>query len=104
MKNLAIYQILENQNFLNHDVSMSQLVLESEIITVKSETFIEPLSSREQGILDLIDLGLSNQNISERLSISISTVKGHIQNIFGKLQVQRRTEAVARARALKLIL
>ncbi len=64
---------------------------------------IESLSRRELSILDLIAQGLSNRNISERLAIALSTVKGHIQNIFGKLQVQRRTEAVARARELKVI-
>jgi len=48
-------------------------------------------------ILQLIDQGLSNGEISERLFLALSTVKGHNQAIFAKLQVQRRTEAVARA-------
>jgi LuxR family maltose regulon positive regulatory protein len=47
--------------------------------------------------------GLSNQEISERLFLALSTVKGHNQSIFGKLQVQRRTEAIARARELGLL-
>jgi LuxR family transcriptional regulator, maltose regulon positive regulatory protein len=47
--------------------------------------------------------GRSNQEISERLFLALSTVKGHNQNIFGKLQVQRRTEAVVRARELGLL-
>jgi len=64
---------------------------------------LEPLSKREREILGLIGQGLSNQEISERLFLALSTVKGHNQNIFGKLQVQRRTEALARARELKLI-
>nr|HMQ55528.1 LuxR C-terminal-related transcriptional regulator [Anaerolineae bacterium] len=45
----------------------------------------------------------SNQEICERLVLALSTVKGHNRVIFGKLQVQRRTEAVARARALGLL-
>ena len=58
---------------------------------------------REVEVLQLIAQGLSNQEISERLVLALGTVKGHNQNIFGKLQVQRRTEAVARARALGLL-
>jgi LuxR family maltose regulon positive regulatory protein len=62
----------------------------------------EPLSHRETEILQLMAQGLSNREISERLFLALSTVKGHNQTIFGKLQVQRRTEAVARARELGL--
>ena len=51
----------------------------------------------------LIAQGLSNQEISERLVLALETVKGHNKKIFGKLQVQRRTEAVARAHALGLL-
>jgi LuxR family maltose regulon positive regulatory protein len=47
--------------------------------------------------------GLSNQEISERLFLALDTVKGHNRKIFDKLQVQRRTEAVARARELGLL-
>jgi LuxR family maltose regulon positive regulatory protein len=63
----------------------------------------EPLSHRELEILQLMAQGLSNRAISERLFLAVSTVKGHNQIIFGKLRVQRRTEAVARARALGLV-
>jgi LuxR family maltose regulon positive regulatory protein len=63
----------------------------------------EPLSHRESEILQLMTEGLSNRVISERLFLAVSTVKGHNQAIFGKLQVQRRTEAVARARELGLV-
>ena len=67
------------------------------------QVLIEPLSPRELEILHLMAAGLSNQEISERLFLALSTVKGHNQNIFGKLQVQRRTEAIARARELGLL-
>jgi LuxR family maltose regulon positive regulatory protein len=63
----------------------------------------EPLSPRELEVLQLMAQGLSNQEISERLVIAVSTVKGHNQRIFGKLLVERRTEAVARARELDLL-
>jgi LuxR family maltose regulon positive regulatory protein len=64
---------------------------------------IEPLSQRELEVLRLMADGLSNGEISERLFVALSTVKGHNQKIFDKLQVQRRTEAVARARDLGLL-
>ena len=60
-------------------------------------------SDRELEILRLIQEGHSNQNIGELLFVSLSTIKWHNQNIFAKLDVQRRTEAVARAVQLKLL-
>jgi LuxR family maltose regulon positive regulatory protein len=71
--------------------------------TTPTQTLFEPLSPRELEVLHLMARGLSNQEISERLVIAESTVKGHNLNIFGKLQVERRTEAVARARELGLL-
>jgi len=68
-----------------------------------AQSLIEPLSHRELEVLHLIAQGLSNQEICERLFLALDTVKGHNRNIFDKLQVQRRTEAVARARALGLL-
>jgi LuxR family maltose regulon positive regulatory protein len=68
-----------------------------------AQSLIEPLSRREVEVLQLIAQGLSNQEISERLVLALETVKGHNKKIFGKLQVQRRTEAVARARELGLL-
>ena len=68
-----------------------------------AQPLIEPLSPRELEVLHLMAQGLSNQDICERLFLALSTVKGHNRTIFGKLQVQRRTEAVARARALGLL-
>jgi LuxR family transcriptional regulator, maltose regulon positive regulatory protein len=68
-----------------------------------AQPLIEPLSHRELEVLHLMAQGLSNQEMCERLFLALSTVKGHNRNIFGKLQVQRRTEAVARARELGLL-
>ena len=64
---------------------------------------IEPLSQRELEVLRLIAQGLSNREIGERLFLALDTVKGHNRIIFDKLQVQRRTEAVARAHELGLL-
>src|SRR4030095_10079324 len=63
----------------------------------------EPLSQRELEVLQLIAQGLSNDEIGKRLFLALDTVKGHNRKIFDKLQVQRRTEAVARARELGLL-
>ncbi|MDQ5865780.1 MAG: LuxR C-terminal-related transcriptional regulator [Chloroflexota bacterium] len=63
----------------------------------------EPLSQRELEVLQLIAQGLSNRDISERLFLALDTVKGHNRKIFDKLQVQSRTEAIARARELGLV-
>ena len=63
----------------------------------------EPLTERDVDVLQLIAEGLSNREIAARLVISLSTVKGHTANIYGKLGVHRRTLAVARARELGLL-
>ncbi|UVE16947.1 LuxR C-terminal-related transcriptional regulator [Pseudomonas sp. LS44] len=63
----------------------------------------ESLSSRELAVLKLIAQGCSNQEISERLFISLHTVKTHARHINSKLGVERRTQAVARAKALGLL-
>jgi LuxR family maltose regulon positive regulatory protein len=68
-----------------------------------ANALIDPLSPREIEILKLITQGLSNQEIGNRLFLALDTVKGHNRRIFEKLQVQRRTEAIARARELGLI-
>jgi LuxR family maltose regulon positive regulatory protein len=67
------------------------------------QPLIEPLSPRELQVLQLIAQGLSNDEIGKRLFLALDTVKGHNRKIFDKLQVQRRTEAVARARELGLL-
>jgi LuxR family maltose regulon positive regulatory protein len=61
---------------------------------------IEPLSGRENEILQLIAAGLTNKEIALKLRISVRTVKFHTGNLFGKLGVKSRTEAIARARTL----
>jgi LuxR family transcriptional regulator, maltose regulon positive regulatory protein len=68
-----------------------------------SPSQIEPLSPRELEVLQLVAQGLSNKEISDRLFVALATVKGHNRVIFSKLQVQRRTEAIARGRELGLL-
>ena len=68
-----------------------------------SQALKEPLSQRELEVLNLIGQGLSNQEIGERLFLALDTIKGHNRRIFDKLDVKRRTEALARARELGLL-
>ena len=68
-----------------------------------AQPLIDPLSQRELKILQLIAQGLSNRDIGERLFLALDTIKGHNRKIFDKLQVQSRTEAIARARELGLL-
>jgi LuxR family maltose regulon positive regulatory protein len=71
--------------------------------TPTTEDLIEPLSDRELEVLCLIDQGLSNSEIAAKLVLSTGTVKVHSHNIFSKLGVSSRTQAVNKARALELI-
>ena len=68
-----------------------------------AQPLAEPLSGRELEVLDLIAQGFTNREIADRLYITVGTVKRHINNIYGKLQVHHRTEAVARARDIGLL-
>jgi LuxR family maltose regulon positive regulatory protein len=74
-----------------------------ETVLKRSDKLIEAITRREQEVLDLIAAGLSNQEIADELVISVATVKRHTVNIYGKLGVNRRTQAVATARALAIL-
>ncbi|QBD83263.1 hypothetical protein EPA93_47800 [Ktedonosporobacter rubrisoli] len=81
----------------------SQQLHNSQAVQVEiTPPLLEDLSPREQEIMRLIIAGYSNREIADQLVIATSTVKTHINVIYGKLQVTRRTQAIARARALQL--
>jgi LuxR family maltose regulon positive regulatory protein len=67
------------------------------------KTITDVLSPRETTIVELIGRGQSNKEMARQLGIAPETVKTHIKNIFLKLGVERRAQAIARARALGLI-
>ncbi len=71
--------------------------------TLKSDLLIEPLSERELEVLRLVAAGKSNLEIATDLVVAVGTVKKHLNTIFGKLNVNSRTLAIARARELDMI-
>jgi DNA-binding CsgD family transcriptional regulator len=87
------------------------LVVEKEVYVTRNENFVLnttlisqlELSKREMEILGLLAQGYSNQEIAARLFISLSTVKSHNQNLFEKLDVKRRIQAIEKAKRLNLI-
>ena len=82
-----LVHVNRNENFVLNELLVSQL----------------GLSKRELEILSLLAQGHSNQEIAAKLFVSLSTVKTHIQNLFEKLDVKRRTQAVEKAKRLNLI-
>jgi LuxR family maltose regulon positive regulatory protein len=73
------------------------------ISRAQESDLIEPLSERELEVLQLIAEGLTNPEIASRLFLSLNTVKAHTRNIYGKLDVHSRTQAVAKAKALGVL-
>jgi LuxR family maltose regulon positive regulatory protein len=69
----------------------------------QNNRLVEPLSERELQVLRLIVAGLSNRQIAQDLVISLGTAKTHIHNIYGKLDVSSRAQAIARAREFNLV-
>jgi LuxR family maltose regulon positive regulatory protein len=65
--------------------------------------FAEPLSEREIEVLRLVVAGLSNREIAQNLVVSLGTAKTHIHNIYSKLEVSNRAQAIARARDFELV-
>ena len=65
---------------------------------------VDPLTSRELEVLEMLAAGRSNQAIAGELVVTLDTVKKHVGHVLGKLGAANRTEAVARARELSLIL
>jgi LuxR family maltose regulon positive regulatory protein len=72
-------------------------------LSTSPSPIVEPLTERERQILQLIAEGLTNKEIARKLVLSVGTVKVHAHNIYGKLQVKSRTEAVARAQEFGLL-
>src|SRR5882672_10834129 len=79
--------VLVNPNFALNDTEINRL----------------GISPRELEVLELISKGLSNQEIADQLFVSVNTVKTHTSNLFMKMDVKRRTQAIQKAKELQLI-
>lgn len=79
------------------DIMATQAIDSEKVLTEMN------ISPREYEVLQLIAQGLSNQEIAERLFLSLNTVKTHTSNVFAKLNVQRRTQAIQKAKNLGLL-
>ena len=87
------------------------IVVEKEIYLPDPANFVRnevelskrKITKRELEVLELMSLGLSNQEIAEKLFVSLNTIKTHTSNLFEKLEVKRRTQAIETAKKLQLI-
>ncbi|HZU02579.1 MAG TPA: LuxR C-terminal-related transcriptional regulator, partial [Ktedonobacteraceae bacterium] len=78
------------------------VAVEYRLSPLRTDPLVEPLTQREREVLQLLADGASNREIADHLVLSVNTVKKHVLNICGKLGVQSRTQAIAKARSLNL--
>lgn len=96
--------VLASSPFALHSQTLAESSAPYEILpTPKAQNLIEPLSERELEVLRLVNAGLSNSEIADKLIVTVGTVKKHLNNIFGKLGASSRTQAIALARMLDLL-
>jgi LuxR family maltose regulon positive regulatory protein len=81
---------------------LSTIPIDKEL-SVNTQILVEPLSDRETDVLHLIAEGYKYKEIAERLVVSINTVRYHTRNVYGKLEVNNRTQAIGRAKELNLL-
>jgi DNA-binding NarL/FixJ family response regulator len=101
LKNTGLVQMIEALSELYNGGSPMSANIARKLVTVFREQEnlvpVETLSNRENEILQLLSKGLLYKEIADQLSISTSTVRQHIHNIYEKLHVQNRTEAINKA-------
>jgi DNA-binding NarL/FixJ family response regulator len=90
----AVRAVAAGQIAMGSDITHKLI---SHLTQAAAAEMVEPLSERELEVLDMVASGATNRAIGRALNISERTVQGHIANIFGKLQVASRTEAVTKA-------
>jgi NarL family two-component system response regulator LiaR len=84
-------------------VEKQVFVTAGEFVLDKNQLTKLGMSNRELEVLELMAQGLSNQQIAEKLFVSLNTIKTHSSKVFEKLEVQRRTQAIEKAKRLSLI-
>lgn len=85
------------------DLTGETCTVEIDPAAAANQSLVDPLTNRELEVLQLIAEGLSNQQIADHLIISKGTVKYYTSNIYSKLQVSNRTQAVAQAREIRIL-
>ncbi len=85
-------KVVQKEIYVNAPFSVNQRELES-----------LNLSKREHEVLQLMSEGLSNKEIADRLFVSLSTIKTHSNNLFDKMSVERRTQAIDKGKRLGII-
>lgn len=93
----------EIPNFLEYHVLNRLNVNQKNTVSAPKSKQVNLLSQREMEVLSLMSQGYSNQEIGDKLFLALSTVKGYNRSIFDKLDVKRRTEAIAKARDYQII-
>nr|AEO27391.1 MalT/LuxR family regulator [Pseudomonas sp. 19-rlim] len=84
-------------------LNLNDQVKAADLVTVEgSSRALDVLTPREIELLGFIEAGLSNQQMADRIDVSVTTIKWHLQNLYGKLGVSSRTAALARARSMHL--
>ena len=78
----------------NSSASQSKTASTQRDIDDLTQPLIEPLTKRETEVMALVQKGLSNKDIAEQLFISLNTLKVHIRNLYGKMGVKNRTQAL----------
>ena len=107
MKDADADQIIAAVRSVHHgqtalDPSVMRMLVAPSTFGIPTTAMMETLSEREQAVLELAARGLTNRGIGAELTISDRTVQGHLANIYSKLQVNSRTEAVTKAIQLGL--
>jgi LuxR family maltose regulon positive regulatory protein len=94
-----LLSVLEGDSPLPHEMSFSEIKNQKS----KIENLLEPLSEREMDVLRLLDSSLSTNEIADALFVSVHTVRSHLKNIYSKLNVHSRYEAVAKAKDIGIL-
>ena len=106
LKDLAAVQLFETIRHVHAGEPFIQPEIASRTLRASlhpGDTLVEPLSEREREVLVMLAQGIPNKEIADRLHIAEGTVKNHVSNILGKLQVQNRTQAANFARKQGLV-